>query len=352
MAASMSRFAPLSGATQIRSIVSEPQARSKCTSSFLQIDGVCNLPALQASHSPGQRHKRSALRAKSQAGPRADWRAETKRRSHICHQCHQSCAQTQFGTARGYRRSAAFTTRASADGAEGGPTWDPPGGKRKVVEHVTLYQMRGDLTEEAEKEMLDHLWSLQYKFREMLATSVGRIYSKRSGGFTHALYARFPNMESAENYEYSPASLAVLQSYVQPLCEDSLSVSFEANVENDVEAIFRRGDHWNEGVEHVVLLKVKEGTPQESVTSLLTDMEDLQAAAAPNVVQLTIGSNVSSRSKGYTHAMVVRCPSEDDLAAYNKHPKHRDILRKKVLPNCGSLLAVDYSIDPIGERLM
>jgi hypothetical protein len=45
---------------------------------------------------------------------------------------------------------------------------------RKVVEHVTLYQMRKELTEEAEKEMLDHLWSLQYKFREMLATSVGR----------------------------------------------------------------------------------------------------------------------------------------------------------------------------------
>jgi hypothetical protein len=43
-----------------------------------------------------------------------------------------------------------------------------------VVEHVTLYQMRKELTEEAEKEMLDHLWSLQYKFREMLATSVGR----------------------------------------------------------------------------------------------------------------------------------------------------------------------------------
>ena len=28
-------------------------------------------------------------------------------------------------------------------------------------------------------------------------------------------------MASAENYEYSPASLAVLQSYVQPLCEVS-----------------------------------------------------------------------------------------------------------------------------------
>lgn len=28
------------------------------------------------------------------------------------------------------------------------------------------------------------------------------------------------------------------------------------------------------------------------------------------------------------------------------------ILRKTVLPNCDSLLAIDYSIDPIGERLM
>ena len=47
--------------------------------------------------------------------------------------------------------------------------------------------MRGDLTDEAEKEMLDHLWSLQYKFREMLATSVG----------TPSLYAQEIDRRSA-----------------------------------------------------------------------------------------------------------------------------------------------------------
>jgi hypothetical protein len=49
---------------------------------------------------------------------------------------------------------------------------------------------------------------------------------------------------------------------------------------------------WNVGVEHIVLLKVKEGTPEEAVASLLKEMEDLQAAVGPSIVQLTIGKSL------------------------------------------------------------
>ena len=36
-----------------------------------------------------------------------------------------------------------------------------------------LYKMKDDLTDEQEKDMLDHLFSLQYRFRGILAVSLG-----------------------------------------------------------------------------------------------------------------------------------------------------------------------------------
>jgi hypothetical protein len=45
---------------------------------------------------------------------------------------------------------------------------------RKVVEHVVLFQMKEDFTDEQEKDMLDHLFTLQYRFRGILAISLGR----------------------------------------------------------------------------------------------------------------------------------------------------------------------------------
>lgn len=41
------------------------------------------------------------------------------------------------------------------------------------MEHVVLLQMEEDMTDEQEKDMLDHLYSLQYHYRGILAVSLG-----------------------------------------------------------------------------------------------------------------------------------------------------------------------------------
>jgi len=40
------------------------------------------------------------------------------------------------------------------------------------VEHLVLFKMK-DMTDEQEKDMLDHLYSLQYHYRGILAVSLG-----------------------------------------------------------------------------------------------------------------------------------------------------------------------------------
>ena len=50
------------------------------------------------------------------------------------------------------------------------------GPRRKVVEHLVLYKMKSDMPDEQEKDMLDHLYSLQYHYRGILAVSLGEIF--------------------------------------------------------------------------------------------------------------------------------------------------------------------------------
>eukprot|EP00850_Spirogloea_muscicola_P012184 SM000078S22043 [mRNA] locus=s78:134484:137012:- [translate_table: standard] len=270
---------------------------------------------------------------------------------------------------------------------------------RGIVEHVVLLQMQDNLTDEQEAEMLDHLYTLQYYYRYILSTSLGRIHSRNSKGFTHALLVRFPSQKALTEYYELPHQQEILQRYVNPYLEvriskcitydvsaniagplgmldmlssssnllfqsppvqrsticvlqDVLIVDFESEVEEDIEALFRRGDAFEAGIEHIVLVRVKEGTSKEDSKAMVEALAELPSKIGDNVVQLTTGTNFAKQSQGYTHGLVVRVPSDEDLQAYNKHPSHREVLKKWVLPVSQSLLAVDFRVDPIGSRLM
>lgn len=218
---------------------------------------------------------------------------------------------------------------------------------------MVLFKMQEGFEDSpSEKDMLDHLYTLQYHYRNILAVSLGRIYSKRSQGYTHALVVRFPSRDALEGYAVHPSHSRVLAQFVMPYCEDVIAVDYEADVEEDIETIFRRGEMFESGIEHVVLLKVKDEATDEQRAAMVDALNRVAEQVGPHIVQLTAGTNFSGRSKGYTNCLVVRVLSEEDLEAYNKHPFHREVVRKHVLPIAEGLLSADFRIDPVGERVM
>eukprot|EP00898_Chlorokybus_atmophyticus_P008060 jgi/Chlat1/8255/Chrsp77S07674 len=223
--------------------------------------------------------------------------------------------------------------------------------KTRVVEHVVLFKMGEDFDDRAETDMLDNLYTLQYMCPSVLAISVGANVNSpaQSGGYTHALYVRFPDMAALDRYLVHPAHLSCVETYVKPFVQDTLAIDFQAEVDNDINTVFRRGDDWDQGVEHLVLLKVKEGTTSEQEATMLERLQSLPQVIGESVLQITAGANFSTRSKGYTHGLVARCPSEEHLHTYARHPEHRTILRKQVLPISDSMpIAVDFVVNPLG----
>ncbi|KAG0598600.1 hypothetical protein M758_12G086700 [Ceratodon purpureus] len=220
--------------------------------------------------------------------------------------------------------------------------------RRKVVEHVVLLQMEEDLTDEQEKDMLDHLYSLQYHYRGILAVSLGRVVERMPEGVTHAFFQRFPSFEALEQYMNHPARLKVADEFISPYCKGRIVADFEAEVEDDLEPLFRRGDKFQQGIEHVVLIKVREGASQAGTEGMMEAFNALPQQIDPSViVQLTAGVNLSDRSKGYTHGVLVRVPSEEALDTFSKHPAYVSVFTEKVLPISAGLLSADFLVDPV-----
>mmetsp|Transcript_15709 Transcript_15709/g.28573 ORF Transcript_15709/g.28573 Transcript_15709/m.28573 type:complete len:117 (-) Transcript_15709:1421-1771(-) len=94
------------------------------------------------------------------------------------------------------------------------------------------------------------------------------------------------------------------------------------------------GDN-NGGVDHVVLLKVKEGTTEDEIQRLFEGIRSLNVI--PGVVSVTVGptfceSWMSDRRGGYTHALRIRLASKEALHVYQNHELHAKVIRECIKP--------------------
>ena len=96
-------------------------------------------------------------------------------------------------------------------------------------------------------------------------------------------------------------------------------------------------------IEHIVLLKVRAGTPAAAVTAMVEGIASLKAQI-PGIVDLSVGSNTSDRNKGFTHGLVVRFRDKAALEQYLPHPAHQEVVQQRIRPITEDLVVVDYEI--------
>lgn len=96
-------------------------------------------------------------------------------------------------------------------------------------------------------------------------------------------------------------------------------------------------------VEHVVLFKVKDATTPDAVEAMVSSLCDLEGQV-PGIVNLTVGSNFSDRSKGFTHGLVVRFRNPEALETYITHPAHEAVVKERIRPIVDDIIVVDYEI--------
>ncbi|KAL3691089.1 hypothetical protein R1sor_004740 [Riccia sorocarpa] len=245
------------------------------------------------------------------------------------------------------RKMADTTTEAPASGERA------PLKTLKVYDHLVLYKMNVD--ELQEKEMLDGLYSLQYSIKDIVCSSLGRLIKKTPEGYTHGFFVRLKSEKALKDYWLNEKRLEVAHQLVIPYFSEKpglCMVDFEAEVENDLEAVFRRGDRFDSGVEHFLIFKFKEGTSPETVEESLNTIKSIRAKLGDKIVQTTSGTNIEAKTISFfSHGVVTRFDSESSYHEF-----------EKLLANDPSWAAVknvvenhfegSYVVEPISTKLM
>jgi len=91
-------------------------------------------------------------------------------------------------------------------------------------------------------------------------------------------------------------------------------------------------------IQHIVLVRFKDGTPQGMIDALFDEIRALQPQV-PGMGRVTSGPSLELEKleKGFRHGFVVEFESRAALEAYQVHPEHRRTGAKLVAAAEGGL---------------
>jgi len=79
-----------------------------------------------------------------------------------------------------------------------------------MVDHLVFFAVRDDASQGEVNDLVSSIRNLSEEIPSTVDLSVGEDFSGRSGGYTHALVARFEDTDGLREYMEHPAHLAVV----------------------------------------------------------------------------------------------------------------------------------------------
>jgi Stress responsive A/B Barrel Domain len=80
-----------------------------------------------------------------------------------------------------------------------------------MVDHLVFFAVREDASQGEVEDLLSSIRGLRDVVPSTIDLSVGEDFSGRSGGYTHAIFARFEDRAGLREYMEHPAHLAVVE---------------------------------------------------------------------------------------------------------------------------------------------
>jgi hypothetical protein len=80
-----------------------------------------------------------------------------------------------------------------------------------MVDHLVLFAVRDDASEEDAEGLLSDLRELKSQVSSVIDLSVGEDFSGRAGGYTHGLFVRFRTPDGLREYLEHPDHQAVVE---------------------------------------------------------------------------------------------------------------------------------------------
>lgn len=209
-----------------------------------------------------------------------------------------------------------------------------------VVEYLHLLEAKPDVDPESMDLLLDSLWSLQYMVPSIMCAAAGPVSNcivhrqeqgetdspSAAGRFTHAVHFRLNNRLALENLQKHPLT-SQLQEQVNDLCSTSAHIVYEGSVAKRLEALFRRGDEFASGVEHVLLLQPSsEGAVGADM--FLGKLAALAESSVAGGIQASYGAVICCAHTAATHVLMTRFAAQQQMQQFLQTPACAAVLQQ------------------------
>ena len=96
-------------------------------------------------------------------------------------------------------------------------------------------------------------------------------------------------------------------------------------------------------IEHIVLLKLKEGVTEAQTQEMLDGLKKLKEVV-PGILEVSGGynNNPEGKSAGFTYGFIVRFRDVAARDGYVPHPEHQKLAKTLVRPIVDDVLVFDY----------
>jgi hypothetical protein len=96
-----------------------------------------------------------------------------------------------------------------------------------MVEHVVLFKLKPEATEEQRRAMLEGLRGMRQAIPGIVDLSCGTNFSARSQGYEIGLVVRLTDQNALEGYLPHPAHRSVVEQYIHPISDGVIVVDYE-----------------------------------------------------------------------------------------------------------------------------
>ena len=153
-------------------------------------------------------------------------------------------------------------------------------------------------TQEMISDSVDRVWSLQYVVAGPICGSAGPLSSpptstSTSMPYTHGVLFRFGQESPMNAFFAHPRTRDMLASILSAGATSATTITFSSSVPSELEAIFRRGNEWDEGAELIAGLDLQPGSNDDDATEFLSLTQQLATSSAFGAVQASYGPGIS-----------------------------------------------------------
>lgn len=165
-----------------------------------------------------------------------------------------------------------------------------------VSQSLTLFSLDPDYTDDQVSEVIDSTWSLQYMVRGPVCGSAGSVLmamvpKRKEDGivkeFNNCILFRYASESAMDQFMAHGKTKYMLDEVSrEKTTRGVVSLTFSVKVPNELEAIFRRGDEWEQGYELFMGLHAQQ---QDDADEFLDLLCQLALSSAHGAVQAAHG---------------------------------------------------------------